>query len=473
MKIVMFSINPLFPDVVMGGASKHLQKIAIHLGVMGNKIEVLCPYREDTGPPFYWHKNVRVFPILPFNMPFPNPYEIPAFKLAQIIQIIADFLKSADRFYIHDGELLLPFLYTNTPTVVSLRDNIYPESILGSFLFQGSSLITVSKYSRDIVMSTAGRFFPDLKNHLISVNNGIDLQKFKKTEPENILSFLPVDPKKDIIILHPHRPETEKGLPQTIEVINKLVNEYQIKNIKALIPKWLDTSFSVDVRSYYQDLNEFIITKGLEENFIFHDWVPQTLIAEYFSLGTLTLGLGSIVEAFGNSVYESLACQTPAIVSRVAVHRSLMPDSLLPKVDFGDSKSAAAIAVDIIQKKNGTSSLTMDYLRTHLNQEKQLDAYANAILNAKKGIPLEFRSQPITKNTRFTLSPWCYQSTHGIFHDFKSTVEKQPHLISLLEEHDQAFTQSDAIKQNIAEDVFSQWLEEGYIVPEYHRGFSE
>jgi hypothetical protein len=32
MKIVAFSINPLFPDQVMGGAPKHLQNIVMYLG---------------------------------------------------------------------------------------------------------------------------------------------------------------------------------------------------------------------------------------------------------------------------------------------------------------------------------------------------------------------------------------------------------------------------------------------------------
>ena len=36
MKIVMFSINPLFPDKVTGGASKHLYHIARHLGELGH-----------------------------------------------------------------------------------------------------------------------------------------------------------------------------------------------------------------------------------------------------------------------------------------------------------------------------------------------------------------------------------------------------------------------------------------------------
>ena len=67
---------------------------------------------------------------------------------------------------------------------------------------------------------------------------------------------------------------------------------------------------------------------------------------EYYSLGGVTLALGHFVESFGNTVYESLGCGTPAIVARISSHRELLPESLVDKVDFGDHDTAPAIAAE-------------------------------------------------------------------------------------------------------------------------------
>ncbi len=95
MKIVAFSINPLFPDHVMGGAPKHLQSIALHLGELGHQVTVLATRREDSAVPFRWHENVEVRPVLPFHQPFPQPYGIPAYAMAAILQDVGEALLEA------------------------------------------------------------------------------------------------------------------------------------------------------------------------------------------------------------------------------------------------------------------------------------------------------------------------------------------------------------------------------------------
>ena len=108
MKIVAFSINPLFRDQVMGGAPKHLQSVAIHLGELGHQVTVLATQRSDSDQPFNWHENVEVLPLLRFHQPFPGPYAVPAYDLAAIVQDVGEHLQDADRFYMHDGEFLFP-----------------------------------------------------------------------------------------------------------------------------------------------------------------------------------------------------------------------------------------------------------------------------------------------------------------------------------------------------------------------------
>ena len=94
MHIAAFSINPLFAGTVMGGAPKHLQNIAIHLGTLGHRVTVICTRPPDsTGEPFQWHENVTVLPTLPFRQPFPAPYavsghELAAAGLAELVDLV-------------------------------------------------------------------------------------------------------------------------------------------------------------------------------------------------------------------------------------------------------------------------------------------------------------------------------------------------------------------------------------------------
>ncbi|ANV89306.1 glycosyltransferase family 4 protein [Picosynechococcus sp. PCC 8807] len=464
MKIVMFSINPLFGDRVLGGAPKQIKNISVYLGEMGHEVVILSTRCADSCVEFRWHDNVLVKPILRFHQPFPQPYAIPAYDIANMMQDVAAHLDGADRFYMHDGEFLFPYAYQHIPTVVALRDNVYPETILGGFLFQGDRLIAVSEYSRRFYAETMGRFLPELNERLLVVSTGIDWDIFKPTTPKEILAIVPVDPVKDTIVIHPHRPEPSKGLPQTIAVADLLVHKYGIKNLKVLVPRWLEVGLSPEVAAFYREMETEIKTRNLTQNFIFHEWIPQSLMPQYYSLGAVTFGLGNFVESFGNSPYESLGCGTPAIVSRVSTHRELLPDHLIDKVHFGDAKTAAAIAAQIIIEKRKTSPETLAYLHENYGVQSQLEGYAQAILNAKCRDPLAYRYTPITEKTCYRLPSWCYLWEGGIYHDFFAKHQTIPTLQTLLSEYPEGFTQKEAIASGISPTQLETWYRDGYLI---------
>ncbi|ACA98163.1 MULTISPECIES: glycosyltransferase family 4 protein [Cyanophyceae] len=464
MKIVMFSINPLFGDRVLGGAPKQIKNISVYLGEMGHEVVILSTRCADSCVEFRWHDNVLVKPILRFHQPFPQPYAIPAYDIANMMQDVAAHLDGADRFYMHDGEFLFPYAYQHIPTVVALRDNVYPETILGGFLFQGDRLIAVSEYSRRFYAETMGRFLPELNGRLLVVSTGIDWDIFKPTPPQEILAIVPVDPVKDAIVIHPHRPEPSKGLPQTIAVADLLVHKYGITNLKVLVPRWLEVGISPEVAAFYREMETEIKTRNLTQNFIFHEWIPQSLMPQYYSLGAVTLGLGNFVESFGNSPYESLGCGTPAIVSRVSTHRELLPDHLIDKVHFGDAEIAAVIAAQIIIEKRKTSPETLAYLHENYGVQSQLEGYAQAILNAQCRDPLAYRYTPITEETNYCLPSWCYLWEGGIYHDFLAKHQTIPALQTLLSEYPEGFTQKEAIASGISPAQLETWYRDGYLI---------
>ncbi len=468
MKILMFSITPLFPEHDMGGGQKHLRTIALHLAEQGHEIRLLCTRREDTQEPFRWHERALVLPILRFKQPFPAPYDTPAYNIAAIMQDVGEQMQWADRFYIHDGEFVFPYVYRDKPTVVGLRDNVYPETTQGAFHFEGDTLVVISEYARRFFLQTVGRFFPELPGRMKVIRNSIDWTRFQPTKPRRILNLIPeVHPELHTIVLHPHRPEDSKGIWQTIEVADRLVRQYGFVSLRVLVPRWLGVQCDPGVQELYDRVEREIAARGLAGNFIFHPWVPVELLPEYYSLGGVTLALGHFVESFGNAVYESLGCGTPTIVARISSHRELLPEHLIDKVDFGDHDTAAYLAANILRGRRRTSQGTLDYLHAHFRVEEQLNAYAETILNAQVVPPMQYRFAPLDESTRFILPIWCYRAgAKGIYHDYLVRYTQDAALNSLLDRFAEGFTFADAAAAGVSREQVLAWYREGYLVPQ-------
>jgi len=464
MKIVMFSINPIYADVITGGASKHLFHVARYLGGQGHEIEILCAKPVGGGEPFYWDECVHVTPSLPFHLPFPQPYAISGADLALITQKISDALEDADRFYVHDGEWLIPDVYQSVPTIISFRDTIYPESVLGSFIGKGDDVICISPYSESVIKNTAGRFYPGLNQRIHLVYNGIDFEVFSKKNIESLAFELGVNPDEDIIILHPHRPEPGKGLEEAIQVVSQLVNDYHYKNVKALIPEWIGEMVSQGEQVFYQSMMDLMIDLGVRENFLFFPWMPNNRMPELYSLGDVTFCLGSFVETFGNVAYESLACQTPSVVANVGVHRTLMPDDLLDKVDYGDIDGAAGRVLAILKGEPKPWENINRYLRSNLDFNHQVTTYSEIILNCRKRDPLKFLSPEIDAKSSYQLAPWCYFKNGNIYHDYHAETSAAGILADMLEEKD-VINYKEAEREGITKAEWDHWIEKTWIIP--------
>lgn len=462
MKIVMFSINPLFPDKVTGGASRHLYHIAQKLGEMGHTVKVLCAHATDSAP-FYWSRNVKVEPVLPFHLPFPQPYAISGADLSLIVSRLGSALTDADRFYMHDGEFLIGAVHARVPTVVSFRDNIYPESVLGTFLGQWDDVICVSAYSADVIRTTAGRFYSGFADRLHQINNGIDLSVFRPVDPGALQQQLHIDPHNHRLLLHPHRPEPGKGLPETIRLVDRMVNQDHWTDLSVIVPEWIPDMQSRDDTGFYAEMTQLMDELGVREYFKFIPWIKPAWMPALYSLAEVTLCLGNIVEAFGNVAYESLACGTPSLVSRVGVHRTLLPDDLIDKVDFGSTNQAVKTVEQILRTRRKTPKATLAYMEKELNFDHQIEAYAEIILNCEKRASLEYQLPQVDGQTRYRLAPWCYTRGDEIFHDFRGGFETSAELIAMLNQSSY-LTRDAALQQGIDQVVWQDWIDKTYIV---------
>ena len=464
MKIVCFSINPLFPDRVTGGASKHLMAICRYLEQQGHVVSVLCARADANQKPFTFGQHIQVKPELPFHLPFPQPYAVSPGDMAYIAEVVARELKTADRFYVHDGELLLPFLYQDVPTVTSFRDNFYPESILGSFLTQADAIIAVSDFSAQVIKASAGRVFPQLTSRIHTVLNGIDTQVFHPADPEPILRRFGLDAAIHPVILHPHRPEAGKGLLQTILVAEKLVKDYGFTQLRVLVPEWLGEMNGQQETEFHAQISTELHNRGLEDTFIFHPWLKQDEMSAYYSAGSLTLCLGNLVEAFGNVAYESLACGTPSLVAKVGVHRSQLPDALIDKVDYGDVDAAAEVAARILRNRTRVTEERLQQTLSFFSLDQQLASYAEIIESAQKLPALKSHPVVISPKTRFRLAPWCYLSKRGIFHDYHAKYYQIPQLEEWLAENAEISFSSKGSRLISWEELL-HWYQMGILVP--------
>ena len=454
-------MTSLFPDMSIAGAELQLKKIALHLGEQGHQVSILTTYCEGSTTPFKWHENIEVLPVLRFKQPYPEPYLTPLYHVANAIREVGAAVAEADVHYSHDGSLIFPYAYQVIPTVISLRTIIYPEPVISSFLFQGDEWILPSEHTRASYEAAVGQFAPEVSERMHAIHNGFDWDFFRYTEPRDIFEFIPAEVANHPVVLFPHRPDVDKGIFDVVQVAHKLVHDFGWHDLRVLVPRWPGVANEPKFVNYYNRLNSRINEVGLSEVFVFHDWISEALIPEYFSLADVSLCIGSIIETFGNAVFESLGCGTPAIVSRVATYRQLLPEKYIDSVDYGEIDKAAAIAHSILSERRRTSPETISYLKAEFSHEAMVNSYADIILNAVKKPPLRYRVPQLTENTRYRLAPWCYVSpSRGIYHDFLSTFVVDEDLVQLSCENPAGFKCSAVDPQRL-----QAWVNNGYVVP--------
>ena len=460
-RIAVFSMTPLFPEMVMGGGQAQLKKVALHLGELGHKLPILSTRREDSQAPFRWHENVEILPCLRFKQPYPEPYFTPLYHIANAMRAVGAAIDAADVHYSHDGGLIFPYVYQRKPTVISLRSIIYPETMQCAFLFQGDAWILPSEHTRDSYHAAVAPFAPAVSERMQAIHNGFDWDFFQYTPPKGIFEVIPRRLSEHPILLFPHRPEAAKGIYEVVQIARKLVYERDWRDLRVLVPRWLDADTAPANRDYYAKLRQTIHEAALDDIFYFHDWINEVHIAEYYSLADATLCIGSCVETFGNTVFESLGCGAPVIAARVATYRDLLPDEHIHRVDYGDMDAATDIADDLLRARQRAPAATLAYLRDNFSLEKMVARYADVIVNARKLPPLHYQVPRLDENTRYRLAPWCYVSAgRGIFHDFRSDYAQNKALLRIAEAKPDGFAGADVDAKSLY-----TWLDEGYVVP--------
>ena len=166
---------------------------------------------------------------------------------------------------------------------------------------------------------------------------------------------------------------------------------------------------------------------------VFHHWISYDEMPMYYSLGSLSFCVGNFVESFPNVSLESLACGTPSVSSRVAAHRVVLPESIEPRVDFGDMEGIAEIAYNIlVSPESFDIRKTQEHIATNFDFLTMVRHYADLISTCKLEYPLPLKIEE--RKNQFTLPPWCHISDQfGIYNDYQYTYITDQEIIRLLE----------------------------------------
>ncbi len=464
-------MGPVFPKAVHGGSQRTLRDVALHLGVAGHVCSIYCTRRTDNAEPFDLGPNVRVLPVLGFKETYPEPYFAPPYRLRDIIKTLKDALALADVFYIHDGELLYHFLYDEVPTTVAFQDFVYPDTLAGALSFRRDRLVVTSEYVRRCVFTVFREFTHIETADLRVIPNGLDLNEFRAVSSTSLRRSLGLTP-DDIPILYPHRPDPKKGLHDAIRAISLAADhlgERTRGRLKLLVPRWMDSDIVSAgdhiYQSIYDEAHVAARAYGISENLVIHDWMPIERMAEYYSLGVATLCIGNFIEAFGNVSVESELCGTPAVVSRVAAQREILPDSLCSKIDFGDVLATAELIVEYVNGKPARTEEVREFVHKTYPYSVTVDRYAEAITSCTVRARLQDKEpSPLSENDLLDLPPWCAVLERGYYNDYAYQYSTDQRLLSLVTSGGWPMRVGSLIERGIKLKQVEHWFADGWVV---------
>lgn len=426
MRIVVFSLGVVFPNVVQGGSQRVLVDVCQGLARRGHQISIICPRRDDNFTVFFIGANIIVKPILPLRGAFPLPYAVSPFALTETCQVLMDELNGADLLYCHDGGLIVNFLKSLIPTVISLRDFCYPETLLGALNFQEEAVVVNSMHTYSCLQDSFARVNPMLKDRVCVIFNGYDSQRFQRTKISSSFCeayHLPTKSSEKVIGF-PHRPELSKGFPNALQVVKQLIAEWGSR-IKLLVPMYMDQGLSQRTDNTYHEIYSMVNTLHLQDNIIYHPWVRHEDMPQYYSYCDVILCIGNFVEAFSNVSVESLLCGTPVVAANTSTYRTMPIRRFLHTVPYGAIEKTALVVNDILSGNlHYNAEEARCYISRELTIEKMVDAYERVFQQAEQDFITSHKMQINkeafeTEDVYYKLASWCDVRDGYIYDDYR------------------------------------------------------
>jgi len=432
MNVCVLSAGPIFQNYVHGGSQKILRNILLGLS-SSDKVTVLCVARRDLEP-FKINENIKVLPVLTYRETYPNPLNTSPLRIANLSAMVYKYTRNADVIYNHDSQMIFRVNTRGIPSVISCRDVIYPETIVGLLVNQEDSIIVNSAYAEACIIALLKRQKMSGKVRIRKIENGIDIEHFYPIS-DNFKSdlFPQVYPKDFYLIISPGRAEVSKGHHEALELLGMLTGAGLPKPVFLGIPRYIDINIDTELKHYYNKLEAHAKELGIWDNIIFHDWMPYEQMPKLYAAADLVLGLGSYPECFGNTYLEAVCCGTPCVIASVGANRIIPPGESIARVDYGDIAGAAQISEEYLL---GRRQIHTEEIRRTVYErfgfDRMITEYVDSIHRtaAREPIGKEY-SLNNSHHDALSISPWIVLGKSRLFHDYDTNYITDAKIVDL------------------------------------------
>lgn len=337
-------------NVRAGGGITYVHNLLMHM--LDNGIEITLLGVELFEKQGFEHENFEFIPVQKGTDKY--------LKFLLNLRKAVDNLDESDFDIIHTHNPLAmhPFIkkYPNTPKVVTLHgmpldwvkvnyELIYPfvspiyKKIEKNIIENVDKITTAGTYTQMRLMKR----YPELnlKNKIVSIPSGVDLNKFKPLDKQKLKKELKLDKYSNIIIF--------VGRLAEIKNLNLLIKSYSLfKN------KFGNSALIIVGRGEKVDeIKEFTKNLGLD-TIIFTGPLKSDIVVKYINCADL-LALTSIFEASPTVVKEALSCGVPVVTTNVGDVKHIITNPYLGEIVNGyDEKdfSEALINMEKLVKES-------------------------------------------------------------------------------------------------------------------------
>lgn len=461
MRILAVSVAPLFPDKIQGGSQRILMEVVDALAESGHEVRVLSSTSGESNSGFRTSHGASIEPSLELRGSFPAPYQTAPHRLTSAWNVLADGAAWADRAYLHADAIYMRSTLGDTPVTRSLHDFVYEESLLSAFTLPVDRTIVPSRYMRNCINASAG-LVADV-GEITVVPNGIASPAWP-VEPA-----LPpgLDQRRDgdLILLHPHRLHSEKGIEESIQIAARVQRLLPDRRVRLLVSALHPDGSADDAVLAGGSVREIAASEGASDLVQLHEWLAPGQMPAYFAAGDVTLCPGSFVEAFGLTPLESVVAGTPAVCSKVGALREQIGLSGLSHFDHGDIAAGAEAVVQAATDSGNGREAAAEIARKY-DLKAMRSAYVEAITGPLTRSNTESPGKRSAGQSTLVLAPWCYVSGNQIYHDYLARFEDFPHLAEMLNE-----TGSGEVEATSGNEVIRSELEKaeklGFLVPSF------
>lgn len=463
-RVAVVSIAPILPGAVHGGSQRILDGVLRGLSDAGAEVRVICSWRPENDGGFEIAPRIRVEPLLRLTGYFPDPWEVPPYRILQSAEAIGPVFEWAETVYLHADTFYLRNLIPEGRRVVrSFHDFHYETALISAFAFDADVTIVPSSYLKRCIDATAGatpgKSGGRSGDAVVVVPNGIDLETYRP-RPGVTPRGVRERSDSDLVLLWPHRPDTRKGISEAIGITRDLARDLPEWNIRLLVPKHVDAASSSETREFYDNAVRLALTEGVMESLEFAPWWSGDETADAYSFADLTLCPGNFIESFSLVAYESLACGTPVVAAGVGALRDL-PEH--PDVHLFPYASADAAAKATLAAAGGMTD--PEGIRRLLTRDFSFEGMQRGYVDAITGeLPDAPPSEP-ARDDRFTLAPWCSVSGNDVYNDYDFAWTRSSEVAPFLEPlEEQVFSRDMAIEAGLSADQIETALKDGLIV---------